>query len=166
MLDIGGIVVYGTLLSVLASLILLLAVFLNPRFARNDLPKDIQDTVPPLTTAEKLQALFFFLPVIALVIGIPLAFGLALKNQHGSDVSYLALTGHMLAVLLTANVFELVVVDWLIYCTITPKRLVIPNTEGMAGYRDYVHQLRSHARGAVVMLFLSLALAGVVLLIT
>lgn len=166
MLDLGGIIVYGTLLSVLASLILLLAVFFNPRFARNDLPKDIQNKVPPLTMREKLQALLFFVPLITLMIGIPLAFGLALKSEHGSGVSYLALTGHILAVLLTANVFELVVVDWLVYCTITPKRLVIPNTEGMAGYRDYLHQLRSHARGAVVMVFLSMALAGVVLLVT
>jgi hypothetical protein len=166
MLDIRGIVVYGAILSVLVSLIFLLAVLFNPRFARNDLPKDIQDRVPPLTRREKLQAQLFLLPVIALAIGIPLAFGLALKSEHGSDVSYLALTGHVLAVLLMANVFELVVLDWLIYCTITPKRLVIPNTEGMAGYRDYLHQLRSHARGAVVMVFLSLALAGVVLLIT
>ncbi|NIM51732.1 MAG: hypothetical protein GTN78_25810 [Gemmatimonadales bacterium] len=166
MLDLGGIVVYGTLLSVLASLILLLAVFINPRFARKGLPKEIQNKVPPLTMREKLQALFFFVPVIALMIGIPLAFGLALKSEHGSDVSYLALTGHILAVLLIANVVELVVVDWLVYCTITPKRLVIPNTEDLAGYRDYLHQLRSHARGAVLMVFLSPALAGVVMLVT
>ena len=166
MIDLGGIFVYGTLLSVLASLILLLAVFFNPRFARNDLPKDIQNKVAPLTMREKLQSLFFFVPLITLMIGIPLAFGLALKSEHGNGVSYLALTGHILAVLLVANVFELVVVDWLVYCTIAPKRLVIPNTEGMAGYRDYLHQLRSHARGAVIMVFLSLALAGVVLLVT
>jgi fatty acid desaturase len=166
MLDIGGIVVYGTILSVSSSLIFLLAVLFNPRFARNDLPKDIQDRVPPLTKREKLQSMLFLIPVIALVLGIPLAFGLALKSDQGSDLSYLALAGHLLAVLLITNVFELVVLDWLIYCTLTPKRLVIPNTEGMAGYKDYLHQLRSHARGAVVMVFLSLALAGVVLLIT
>ncbi len=165
MLDLVGIVVYGTLLSVLTSLILVLAVLFNPRFARNDLPKDIQNEVPPLTRREKQQALFFLVPLIALMVGIPLAFGLELKGEQGSGVSYLALAGHILAVLLAANIFELLVVDWLVYCTIRPKRLVIPSTEGMAGYRDYVHHLRSHARGAAVMLLLSLALAGVVLLV-
>ena len=166
MLDLGGIVVYGTLLSVLASLTVLLAVFFNPRFARNDLPKDIQKKVPPLARREKLQALFFFVPLITLMIAIPLAYGLGLKSEQGSGVSYLALTGHIFAVLFTANVFELLVVDWLVYCAITPKRLVLPNTEGMAGYKDYIHHVRSHARGAAVMLILSPALAGVVLLVT
>jgi hypothetical protein len=166
MLEVGGIFIYGALLSVLTSLILLLAVLFNPRFARNDLPKEIQNKVPPLTMREKLQALFFFIPVITLTIGIPLAFGLALKSEHGGGVSYLALTSHILAVLLIANGFELVVVDWLVYCTITPKRLVIPGTEGMTGYRDYLHQLKSHARGAVAMVFLSPALGGVVLLVS
>lgn len=165
MLDLGGIVVYGSLLSLLTSLIILLAVFFNPRFARNDLPKDIQKEVPPLTRREKQHALLFLAPLIALMIGIPFAFALALEGEQGSGVSYLALAGHIFAVLLTANIFELVVVDWLVYCTIRPKRLVIPNTEGMAGYRDYVHHLKSHARGAAVMLLLSFALAGVVLLV-
>jgi len=29
------------------------------------------------------------------------------------------------------------VLDWLIFCTIQPRRIVLPGTEGMAGYRDY-----------------------------
>ncbi len=165
MFDLSGIIIYGTLLSVLASLTILLALFFNPRFARNDLPKDIQNRVPPLSGREKLQALFFFVPLMILMIGLPLAYGLGLKSDQRNGISHLALTGHIFAVLLVANVFELLVVDWLVYCTIRPKRLVIPNTEGMAGYRDYLHHLRSHARGAAAMLFLSVALAGVVLLV-
>jgi hypothetical protein len=165
-IDLGSVVVYGAVLSVLTSLIFLSSVLFNPRFARNDLPQDIRERVPPLTKREKLHAVAFLLPAMALTIGIPLALALSLRREYGSAISFLSLTGHILAVLLMANVFELLVVDWLVFCTLTPKRLVIPGTEGMAGYRDYLHQLKSHVRGALAMVLLSLVLAGVVLLAT
>lgn len=165
-MNLASVVAYGAVLSILTSLIFLSAVLFNPRFARNDLPQDIQEKVPPLTKREKLQAVAFMLPAIALTIGIPLALAVSLRHEYGPAISFLSLTGHILTVLLMANVFELVVVDWLVFCTMTPKRLVIPGTEGMAGYRDYIHQLKSHVRGALAMVLLSPVLAGVVLLAT
>ena len=44
------------------------------------------------------------------------------------------------------NLVDLLVMDWLIVCTITPRFLVLPGTEGMAGYKDY----RTHPRGFVI----------------
>ncbi|MEJ2237772.1 MAG: hypothetical protein P8X82_05705, partial [Gemmatimonadales bacterium] len=99
-------------------------------------------------------------------IGIHLALELSLRREYVSSISFPSLTGHIMAVLLMAHVVELVVVDWLVFSTMTPNRLLIPGTEGMAGYRDYFHQLKSHVRGALAMVLLSLVLAGVVLLAT
>ena len=165
MLDIGRILVHGALLSVLASLVLMSAVIFNPRFALKDLPRDIRESVPPLTKRETLQALIFFLPFMALVVGIPVLSALGLEAEGAADVSFGALFIHILGVLFVFFVVDLVVLDWLIYCTITPKRLVIPGTEGMAGYKDYLHHVHAHARGAVWLAVTALVLAAIVRII-
>jgi hypothetical protein len=164
-LDLGRILAHGALLSVLASLVVMGAVTFNPRFALKDLPRDIRESVPPLTRRETLQALFFFIPFMALLVGIPILSALGLEPQGAVDVSFGALFVHILGVLLVFFVVDLVVLDWLIYCTITPKRLVVPGTEGMAGYKDYLHHLRAHARGMVWLAIAALVLAVIVRII-
>jgi hypothetical protein len=139
-------------------------VYFNPRFARKDLPRDIQDATPPLTTKETLQALAFAIPFFAAVIGIPFVSALALQSQSNGDVSYLALSIHIFGVILVFNFVDLFVLDWLIYCTITPRFIVIPGTEGFAGYKDFGHQFRAHIRGTILQAVLSLMLAGIVVL--
>lgn len=162
MIDIGRILVHGAVLSVLASLVVMSAVLFNPRFALKDLPRDIRESAPPLTRRETLQASVFFLLFLALLVGIPVLSALGLEAEAGAGVSFGALFIHILGVLLVFFVVDLVVLDWLIYCTITPRRLVIPGTEGMAGYKDYGHHLRAHARGAIWLLIGSLLLAAIV----
>ncbi len=39
--------------------------------------------------------------------------------------------------LLVFNIFDLIILDWIFFCTIQPRSMVLPGTEGMAGYRDY-----------------------------
>ena len=165
MLDLGRILAHGALLSVLASLVLMGAVTFNPRFALKDLPREIRWSAPPLTKHETRQALIFFLPYMALVVGIPVLSALGLEAEGAAGVSLGALFVHILGVLFVFFVVDLVVLDWFIYCTITPKRLVIPGTEGMAGYKDYRHHLRAHARGMVWLAIAALVLAAIVRII-
>ncbi len=165
MLDPGRILAHGALLSVLASLVLMGAVTFNPRFALKDLPRDIRESVPPLTRRETLQALFFFIPFMALLVGIPVMSALGLEAEGAVDVSFGVLFAHIIGVLFVFFIVDLVVLDWLIYCTITPGRLVIPGTEGLAGYKDYVHHLRAHACGIVWLAIAALVLAAIVRMI-
>ncbi len=39
--------------------------------------------------------------------------------------------------------FDLVIVDWFCLVTLKPKFAIIPSTEGMPGYGDYVFHLRA-----------------------
>lgn len=161
MIDVGKVLVHGALLSVLASMVVMAAVTFNPRFALKDLPQDIRQSVPPLTRRETLQALLFFLPFMALLVGIPLLSALGLEAEGTVGVSFGRLFAHIFGVLSVFFVVDLVVLDWLIYCTITPKRLVIPGTEGLSGYKDYTHHLKAHARGAVWLTIGALVIAAI-----
>jgi hypothetical protein len=35
------------------------------------------------------------------------------------------------------NLVDWLILDWLIFCVITPRFIIIPGTEGMAGYKDF-----------------------------
>jgi len=67
MVDIGKILLHGAILSGLVSLLLMSAVYCNPRFARRGLPRDIKEKVLPLTKEEKRLALLFVIPFFVLV---------------------------------------------------------------------------------------------------
>lgn len=165
MLELHRILIHGAILSVPASLLLMAAVYFNPRFARQDLPKDIQDVTPPLSKKEKLQALAFGIPFFALVVLVPLLSGISLEAPAGGRVPFLVLFLHIFGVVFVFNVVDFLILDCLIYCTITPKFVIIPGTEGLAGYKDYGHQARAHLRGTALQAAFALLLAGVVFLI-
>jgi hypothetical protein len=42
--------------------------------------------------------------------------------------------------------FDLTILDWLLFVKVTPSFVVLPGTEGMAGYDDYGFHLREHMR--------------------
>ncbi|UCG88359.1 MAG: hypothetical protein JSW71_07400, partial [Gemmatimonadota bacterium] len=165
MLDLGRILLHGAVLSAIGSLLIMSAVYLNPRFVRKDLPRDIQDATPPLTRKERLQASAFAIPFFALCIGIPLVSALTLQSPGNGHVPFFTLFIHIFGVILVFNLVDLFILDWLIYCRITPRFVVIPGTEGFAGYKDFGHQFRAHIRGTILMVVLSFLLAGIVALL-
>ena len=58
--------------------------------------------------------------------------------------------------------FDLLVLDILIFCTWTPHFLVIPGTEGMAGYKDWRMHVRAHMTTGLLVLVVAAALLALV----
>ena len=162
MLEIAAIARDGGLLALVFCVYLPLLLRYNPRFARRDLPKDIREAVPPLTKKEKREAAFFLTPVLILALIIPFVSTLRFSRQNPEDVSFLLLFLNAYGILLIANLAELILVDLLLLCTITPKWIVIPGTEGTAGYKNYAYQIKAHLRGASLMAVISLIIAAIV----
>jgi hypothetical protein len=52
--------------------------------------------------------------------------------------------------------------DWLIFCTITPKFAVIPGTEGSEAYKDYGYHFRASITGTILSVVGGLVIAGIV----
>lgn len=154
------IIIDGTILSVLASLYLIAVLRFNPRLFLQDYPADIQDQVPPKTEAEKRQSLIVGAPFLLLLATVPFVSTLTLR-QSGEAVSFLQLFLNAFGVLLVFNLVDLVLLDWLVFCAITPRFVVIPGTEGMAGYKDYVYHLRASLVGVVLCIVAGLVIAGI-----
>ena len=165
MLNPGKTILDGAILSVIASLILIAALRFNPRLFLQDYPEDIQNRVSPKTSREKRQSLIVGIPFLMLFVAVPFISTLTLKHQGAEDVSFLQLFLNAFGVVFIFNLVDLVLLDWLMFCTITPRFVVIPGTEGMEAYKDYAYHFRASITGTVLSVVAGLVIAGIVLLL-
>ena len=162
MLNISKIVLDGALLSFTASLLIIISLRFNPRIWLQDYPPDIQNQVPPKTEREKRLSLIFGIPFLILLVAVPFASTLTLKIQNGDTVSFLQLFLNAFGVAFTFNLVDLLLLDWFMFCTITPKFIIIPGTEGMEGYKDYFYHFKASIMGTILSVVFGLAVASIV----
>jgi hypothetical protein len=61
------------------------------------------------------------------------------------------------------NLIDLLLLDWLLLMTFKPRFMILPGTEGMAGYNDYGFHFRKFLNGIVFTFLLSLIVSGIAL---
>lgn len=166
MLDIGKIVLDGGLFAIIGSVYILAMMAYNPRLFLNkgDMPADILAAVPPKTQIEKRQAVIFGIPFLIGIVAVPLISTLQFR-QANSNIPFLALVIHAFAILLIFNLFDLFVLDFVLFCTITPRFMIVPGTEDFAGYKDYSFHIKQHLKSIIFMLVGALLIALIVLLL-
>jgi hypothetical protein len=76
------------------------------------------------------------------------------------ETSFWALFLHAFGVVWAFNVWDWLVLDWLLFCTITPKWFVIPGSEGHPAYKDYAFHFRGFLIGTGFSLALGLIVAA------
>lgn len=135
----------GFIMSAIVSPMLLLILYINPRIALSDYPDDVKTAVPPRTKKELIQGIVFSIPFLIATVGIPLYSSWLVKQQIGDSLTYWLAFVIILGELLIFSLFDLFVLDILIFCTWTPEFVVIPGTEGMACYKDYGRHIKDHA---------------------
>jgi hypothetical protein len=128
--------VCGVVLSVVLTVIMIISASIAPDMWVGDYPPDIKERFGPMSDrASRIRpyvAAVFFLALLT----IPLI-GLFSLQSTLRPISFLAALAFSSLVLLVFNVFDLLVLDWLLFCTIQPRPMVLAGTEGMAAYRDY-----------------------------
>ena len=149
----------GLLMSTAATALIFASLRANPRIWLNDFPPDLRRAVPPKSEAEKRQSLRWGLPFLAVLLGGPMLSALGLERAAGG-AAFLQLFAHAFGVAFTFNLVDLLLIDWLVLCTYTPRAFVIPGTEGMAGYKDYGHHFRGFLIGTVFSAVLGLVSAA------
>jgi hypothetical protein len=163
MLDINRLIADGVILSILALLFIMITLWINPRIMLHDYPKDIQAKAPPKTPQEKQLSLFLGIPFLLLLFAFPFMSSLTLKHQTQGQISFGALFANSFGVAFIFNIFDWLLLDWLMFCTITPRFVVIPGTEGMAGYKDYAFHFRGFLIGSIFSAVAGCIIATVVL---
>ena len=149
----------GAVLSVVASVLIFGSLRANPRIWLQDFPQDIREAVPPKTAAERRQSLVWGIPFLTALLAVPTISTLLFKRQHPSAATYSALFLNAFGVEFLFNTVDLIIIDWLVLCWMTPRSFVIPGTEGLAGYKNYRHHFRGFVIGTLFSGVLGLLVA-------
>jgi hypothetical protein len=165
MLNITKKIIDGGIFSAIASLYLFVILYINPRLFLQDYPEDIQRAVPQKSSEERRLSILLGTPFLILLFVGPLVSTLSFSHQSGGELSYLAASFHAFSVVFIFNLVDWLVLDWLIFCTITPSFLVIPGTEGMAGYKDYAFHFRAFRVGTVLSIIEGFIIGAVVMIL-
>lgn len=158
--------IYGLVLSVLFTVVLLAAMFVNAEIMLNDYPPDVKKAYGPernpKTRGQRRVASLLFLAALFGVIGYSLA---ALACASSASLTFLPLFALVFVEVFTFNLWDLLVIDWLVFNTLQPKFIFLPGTEKLAGYKDYFFHFKGFLMGTVFSLVAGLVLAGIALII-
>lgn len=125
----------GLIISLIASVWLMFILWVNPRIFLHDYPPGIQAKVPPKTKQEKQLSYWLGIPFILILIVGPLLSTLSIEKQVGAN--FWMLWFYAAGLIFIFNLVDWLILDWLFFCSITPKIMVIPGSEGMKEYKDY-----------------------------
>lgn len=154
----------GLIFSILFGGLVTLMETINPRLQLHNYPPAIQMVVPPKTKEE--QAKFKRMAIPSMLLLIAFLLGTVVQAYHGFHTGYLTLFLHCFVIFFVWNLFDLLVMDWLIFCTVTPKFLIIPGTGGNPAYKDYMfHVNGSFGKGLLIAIASAAAVAGVCFMI-
>lgn len=156
---------FGVILSVLSSTVLLVSAYLYPESMVDDYPADIRAKYGPMSEKAKRHKRLVGLPFAIVLIGILVISIMTLRNVLGGELTFTAVFTSLFIILLTFNLVDLLIIDWLIFNTIKPRFIVLPGTEGMAGYRNYGFHFRAFLKGTAGALIASAVIAILVVLV-
>jgi hypothetical protein len=97
--------------------------------------------------------------MLMLLLG-PFFSTLSLKTY--GEAQFLAFWLNAAGVMWVFNIVDWLILDWLKFCTLTPRFVIIPGSEGMAEYKDYGFHFRGFIKGTPFSIIGGLIIAGIV----
>jgi hypothetical protein len=137
------ILIDGGILTIIISAVLVLMLYFKPRMALSDYPADVRVAVPPRTQEELRAGILLSIPLLVLLIVYPLYSVWTVKVILGGELAYWMSLAIIFGEYFMVSMFDLIVLDLLMFYTWTPKFLVLPGTEGFAGYKDFRPHLKA-----------------------
>ena len=156
---------YGLVLSAVLNVMILGSLYLNPAIWADDAPPEIKARIGPMSEKTKRQRRLLMVPFFASLLVIMLA-GLAqLRTLQGGDLTFWASLLFLYTMLMVFNLFDLLIIDWLIVETINPPFFRLPQLGELANVRHYGFHLRAFFIGSVGLLGMSVVVAALAALL-
>jgi uncharacterized membrane protein len=157
---------YGIILSAAMSLFLVGAARINPAIMAGDYPPDIKAKFGAQDERTIRQKRIASLVMMVALAG-PIILALAqLAQAGGGQLVFWQAFLSLFIMLFLFNLVDWLVIDWLLFVTIQPRWIILPGTDGMAGYKDYAFHFRGFLIGTVFSVVASAIIAGIAVLVT
>jgi hypothetical protein len=128
--------IYGLVLSLILTILLVIAGAIALDMFVDDYPPEIKLQYGPMSPRAACLRPYIATLLFSPILIVPMV-GLFSLHTASKSVSFLSALVFSGITLLVFNLFDLLILDWLFFCTIQPRSMVLPGTEGMAAYRDY-----------------------------
>jgi len=155
---------FGLVLSAVLFGLLLVVLRANPEIMLNDYTPDIRARWGPMSERSKRQRVLVAVAFLTVILGIVAWSFESFPVVVARDVTFAAAFVHFAIMFGTFNLLDWLVLDWgLVHWQ--PRFVVLPGTEGMAGYGDYWFHFRGFLIGIPIVLAGSALGAAVVSLL-
>lgn len=131
----------------------------NAEMMVGDYPPDIRARWGPRSKKATRQAILLFIPFLLVGIGGLFLSNWRLKKANGGRLSFTAAFVNAFGLIFSVWSFDLIILDWLLFVTVTPSFVVLPGTEGLAGYSDYGFHLKAHLQALPLLVIPALIVA-------
>jgi hypothetical protein len=155
--DLSSFLLHAGIFIGLATFFLLVLVIYNPRLMMQDYPPAIKSAVPPKTEHEKRLSIWLGLPFMLVLFIYPFYATFAFQAQADGGAGFSRRSCTPSGSPVAFNLWDWLVLDWLVFCTLTPRNFVLPGTEGHPAYKDYV--FHSFLIGTVYSILMALITA-------
>lgn len=154
--------VWGTVFGLVFSAAMLIIGRINAEMILNDYPPDVRAKYGPMSEATRKQANMVTLPLLA-TLGLVVALGLGQLRNLSGELTFIETLIVSTVIFQMWNLLDLVLLDWFLLMTLKPKFMILPGTEGMAGYRDYGFHFKKFLNGIVLTFILALVVTVIAL---
>ncbi len=151
----------GLLLSALLSVVILVTLRWNAESWLDDYPPDIREAFGPMSPEARRVKIVGGIAFLVVLVGVLARGLLQLSRAAGGELAFVDAFAYTFVVGQVFNLIDLVVIDWLIMVALQPSFIVLPGTEGMAGYRDYAFHFRAFLVGLTAGAVVSAVVAGI-----
>ena len=158
-------ITFGLVLSILVTALIAAGYWVNPEVWLSQYPPDIRNKVGLVSDKTREQSRVFTLLFVVFLLGTLVVSLLRLWQLRNGQMTFQSSFISTFTLLIVFNLFDILVLDWLVLVTIRPSRIILPGTEGMKGYGDYMFHLRGFLAGLILALFIGLVLAGISVLL-
>jgi hypothetical protein len=149
---------FGSGMSLLLVLIVLLSLRVNPAVGLKDYPPAVlrkgRKNLPHDTQKHRYT---FGIPFLLVVIGAVVLAALRIPHITGGEFNFTYAFLTAAVMLMLFNLVDLLVIDWLLGMVVQPGFMVLPGTAGMSAYQDFEFYGKSFLRTSLMVLLYSVA---------
>jgi hypothetical protein len=156
---------YGLVAGLVLSLALTAVVSVGQVFSRDfmvhDYPPAIRARYGPKSTRGRRTVAVVGVLLYAVIVGVLSVLMVWLRSSLGDGFGFVTAWISSITALFVFNLYDLIVLDWLVFVLWRPRLIVLPGTEGMSEYGDFGFHLRGFLTGLVFCLVGSVLTAGI-----